>query len=504
VLIPLALALSYGYFDGGGADGNQNSRLGLVYAVVDEGRLAIDSYHDTPGTWTIDKSLHQGHYYSEKALGTAVLGVAAYAPIRALRAARPALGGILGRVTRHWITLVAVGLPIAAALGYLFIVLERVGLERRLAAGIALLTGLATPVWPFATVYFGHALAAASLTAAFAMVLDRRHARRPWTAGARVGLGALLGFSTIAEFPAAPAAAVLALYYLFDARERGDTGLARTWLLPAAGGLALPALQLAYNAACFASPFSLGYGNLAEPQFRVYHAYGFLGIGVPDLRVLYYLTVHPVRGIFAQSPILAAGLVGLCLAVRRRRWRPEAIVCLLVFAIALFTNAGFSAWWGGFSFTARHLVAAMPFLMVGLAFVPRRTWPLVAALAVVSAAQMLIAVVGGPLTSDVELRQMLDVSLGAVAAHGSPIWTQIWPGLFADPPRLSASVARLLGLHGLGEVVPYLLAMSALFLIAAARDGRRGHVVSRSPSRRAAGWAVEEEGRAGGGAPGGG
>ena len=51
---------------------------------------------------------------------------------------------------------------------------------------------------------------------------------------------------------------------------------------------------------------------------------------------------------------------------------------------------------------------------------------------------------------------------------------------------------------------PGLLAMSALFLIAAARDGRRGHVVSRSPSRRAAGWAVEEEGRAGGGAPGGG
>ena len=74
MLIPLALALSYGYFDGGGADGNQNSRLGLVYAVVDEGRLAIDSYHDTPGTWTIDKSLHEGHYYSEKALGTAVLG----------------------------------------------------------------------------------------------------------------------------------------------------------------------------------------------------------------------------------------------------------------------------------------------------------------------------------------------------------------------------------------------------------------------------------------------
>jgi hypothetical protein len=116
---------------------------------------------------------------------------------------------------------------------------------------------------------------------------------------------------------------------------------------------------------------------------------------------------------------------------------------------------------------------------------------------------MLIVVVGGPLTSDVELRQMLDVSLGAVAAHGSPIWNQIWPGLFADPPRLSASVARFLGLHGLGEVVPYLLAMSALFLIAAAPAGRWGHVVSGSPGRRA-GRAAKEERHAAGGAPGGG
>ena len=37
---PLALALSCGYFDGGGADGAQNSRFALVYAVVDEGREA--------------------------------------------------------------------------------------------------------------------------------------------------------------------------------------------------------------------------------------------------------------------------------------------------------------------------------------------------------------------------------------------------------------------------------------------------------------------------------
>ena len=37
-----------------------NTRLALVFAVVDEGRLTIDSYHRRPPTQTSDKAFHRG------------------------------------------------------------------------------------------------------------------------------------------------------------------------------------------------------------------------------------------------------------------------------------------------------------------------------------------------------------------------------------------------------------------------------------------------------------
>ena len=75
------LLLTYGYFIRSARDENSNSRLGLIFAVAREGRLTIDSFHQHPWLHTIDKAYHGGHYYSDKAPGTAVLGVLAYAPV---------------------------------------------------------------------------------------------------------------------------------------------------------------------------------------------------------------------------------------------------------------------------------------------------------------------------------------------------------------------------------------------------------------------------------------
>ena len=471
-LVFSVLVTSYGYFGRFGS-GNGNSRLSLVYAFVDDGTLTIDSYHDAPMTSTGDKSFNRGHYYSDKAIGTSVLGIIAYAPIRAGRAVSSTLWRVLTPFVRHWITFASVSLPVAAALTYLFLVLDSLVLARREALGVALLAGLATPLWPFATLYFGHALVAASLTVAFLMIMHRRHAESSWTFPARVCLGGLLGFSMITEFPAVPVVATLALYYLYDARQRNELALPQAWLLPVAGALPPLSLQLAYNAICFDSPFSLGYAHLADPHFRSIHARGLLGIGLPSPEVLYYITLHPVRGIFAHSPVLACGLVGLFLAIWQRRWRIEAITCLAITAIILLINAAFGVWWGGYSFAARHAIPAMPFLMVGLAFLPKRAWPIVAALSIISLVQMFVAVVGEPLTSDVELVRLMGSSLSSVAALGSPVWSQIWPGLFADPPQFSPNIGRLLGLRGFATLIPYCLAIAVLFLVYSLPGTRR-------------------------------
>src|SRR4026208_2023995 len=50
---------------------NQNSRLDLLHAIFVHKTLKIDAYHENTG----DKSIHNGHYYSDKAPGIVVLAL---------------------------------------------------------------------------------------------------------------------------------------------------------------------------------------------------------------------------------------------------------------------------------------------------------------------------------------------------------------------------------------------------------------------------------------------
>src|SRR5689334_16626311 len=87
ILAFLMVLVAYGYFSPDGyftslGDWNTNSRLSLVKAVVEEGRFEIDDYRKDLTTG--DKAFFDGHYYSDKALGSALLGIEFYAPIYAI------------------------------------------------------------------------------------------------------------------------------------------------------------------------------------------------------------------------------------------------------------------------------------------------------------------------------------------------------------------------------------------------------------------------------------
>ncbi|MCA9711949.1 MAG: hypothetical protein KDK70_39300 [Myxococcales bacterium] len=81
-LVPLgiALLLTYGYFVGEPA-WNQNSRLALTRAMVEQRSTIIDRYHATTG----DKSYRDGHFYCDKAPGTSLLALPSYAALHGLR-----------------------------------------------------------------------------------------------------------------------------------------------------------------------------------------------------------------------------------------------------------------------------------------------------------------------------------------------------------------------------------------------------------------------------------
>lgn len=396
-LVFLLLAFANAYFLRAVPNANVNSRLSLIFAVVQDGGLAIDSYVEQHHLATSDVAQHNGHLYSEKALGTALLGVPVYWLM--YQADSLLRLGLHFYVFRYVITLLVVALPVAFAGSLFYLVCERVTGDRWRSFLITLGLGLGTMLWPFSTLLFGHALAAAVLWMGFYLVFRLRHDPPAPSRAAACGIGLLLGFAVISEFSVGPIAVALGVYYLCALRERGALRADLVVACPAAALLAIT-IQLAYNWACFGSPFSLGYEQLASPVFQEFHQKGFLGVSWPRPIVLYYLTLHPVRGLFVQSPLLLASLAGSVWMWKQRRWRAELVLAVFALLSLLWINAGFGVWWGGWTFGPRHLVPALFFLGLPLAFLPRRAlwvaWPL----ALLSIVQMLIPTAGDPLAPD--------------------------------------------------------------------------------------------------------
>jgi hypothetical protein len=365
-----ALFVSYAFFYQAGG-WNQNSRFDLVRAIVEQGTLQIDDYRDNTG----DLAIVDGHYYSDKAPGLAFLAVppvAAARPVLSALDVDPASFGALTTLS-YLATLAAVALPTAlAGLGIYWLAL-RFGASSGGAAFAGVAFGLATPIWAYATLFWGHALTAALLLGAYAVadaLRDSGGARRDIVLGGLVGLA--VGWATVSEFTAAlPAGLITALAII---HVWGRDPRRRALILVALGGGAFACgLVLAtHNVLAFGSPFEFGYSsNVNFPENRE----GLFGIGGPDLGVFKELLFGSYRGLLPLAPVVVVAPVGLYLLARTREIRASAIVAGCIPLYYLFVNSGYNTWSGGASYGPRHLGAALPFLCLPLAIVwTRATW----------------------------------------------------------------------------------------------------------------------------------
>ena len=73
ILLVALMVFAYGFFQQHPA-WNEYSRYDLVRAVVEQGSGQIDTYHENTG----DAAFYAGHWYSDKAPGTALLGLPVY------------------------------------------------------------------------------------------------------------------------------------------------------------------------------------------------------------------------------------------------------------------------------------------------------------------------------------------------------------------------------------------------------------------------------------------
>ncbi len=449
--------LSYAYFyEGGGW--NQNSRFDLVRAIIEQRTLRIDAFHEN----TQDKAFANGRWYSDKAPGLALLAVPIAELVRpALRAVGVDPASPVGLVAiSYFVTVFAVGLPMAGACSCLFLIALRLGSDVSAAVFASTVMGLATPMWAYSTLFWGHALAGACLLFGFACALKLRdHHGSDLLWGLAVGLTA--GWATVTEYPAAPASAtigVLALVLVWPDKTRR---------LQTAVGLAIGAgtclmVLLVYQTIVFGSPFHPSYAYYPAGAFP-WMKRGYMGLTYPRIDVALKLIFGCRRGLLFVAPAIFAAPFGLRLLWKQPNDRAAATAAGAVAGYYFLFNASFVAWAGGWSYGPRYLAAGLPILCVGLAPAWSRTRTYC------RAALSLAALCGG-------IFALVAVSVTAQppdqfrCALFQLLWPSFWAGKFSqnaqsmlmlseDPTghvHGAFNLGELVGLHGLASLLPLL------------------------------------------------
>jgi hypothetical protein len=468
-LIGVVTFISYAYFYSGGG-WNQNSRFDLVRAIVERRTLRIDAYHEN----TQDKALVNGHYYSDKAPGLALLAVpivVATKPVLRAAGIDPASPGGLVALS-YSATVFAVALPMTAACLCLFLISLRLGGTVGAATFGAVSMGLATPMWAYSTLFWGHALAGACLLFAFALALMRRGDRsKPGDVFWGLSIGLAAGWATVTEYPAAPAAVFLAMLTLTLAWKDGSP---RRW--PVAIGLFLGAapciaVLLAYQHLAFGSALNPSYSYYPEAAFP-WMKHGYMGLTYPRVDVMLKLLFGCRRGLLFVAPVALAAPWGLLRLYKQKSARAAATAAAAVAGYYFLFHASFRAWAGGWSYGPRYMAAGLPILCVGLAPAWSNASPVwrkvLAALAMAGVLLSLIAVAVTAQPPDqfrCPLLQLYEPSFwaGDFSQNSQSVLT-----LAEDPEQFghgAFNLGELAGLHGLASLLPLLAVWAiAVFL----------------------------------------
>lgn len=452
----------------------QTSYFAFVKALND-GTAQIDDYH-----WeTRDKSWTNGHFFSVKAPGLPVLLVPPYAVLKAVGAddlardaARTAREGGARQWTYRGLNIHAYGYdaeravrvkalladqaPMIWALGLLGTVLPTLLLlllirwladrwRPGLGTAAALSVGTGTIVMTFAVNLFAHMLAAFMAFAVFALLWRERQSapRLPVLLGA----GLLSGLVVVVEYPLALAGAILGVYGMLhpQALGRGLVPLASRGAVYAAGVIAGVLPALAYNQWAFGSIGTMSYDNAVDRQGFTGHdtlglnSGGFFGITMPDARVALELLISP-RGLFALTPVVLMGVVGVVL-LHRRGMKAEARTIAAI-ALAFFIyDTGYWLPFGGGSPGPRFLIPVLPFIGVALVEAWRRFPSTTLVTTVCGAVVMTVATLTYPLIGTGSMWQWWDRVEGAVFQHTIPTVFGAGDGWLALAPVLIGLLA---------------------------------------------------------------
>jgi hypothetical protein len=381
IVLFMLLLICFSYVLPRWADPNQNSRLDMVVAVVDDGTFRIDNYVEN----TVDYAKVGEHYYSDKAPGAAFLGIPVYAMLKAVLE-QPIMAGLMDRlvdnealkatlreegtglledkvrfaIAQAALTFVASALPTALMGVLMYHLLGRFTAQPWPRIGVVLVYGLLTPAFAYAGAFYGHQLSTACLFAAFYLIYM---GKEPLATLSLLTIGLLLGYSVITEYPSVLIAGILFLYTFCRLTDHRRI----IWVFLPAVLIAIG--WMAYNTAVFGSPLSLGY-SYSELWTDQHHT-GFMSLAIPRWGTLWGITFSPFRGLFVLSPLLLLAMPGFVLWYRSGEHRREFWVALSSMLAMFLFNSSSVMWWGGYAVGPRYLLPMLPFMVLPVIFVFR-------------------------------------------------------------------------------------------------------------------------------------
>ena len=378
-LIAATLFVSYAYFYQG-TGWNQNSHFDLARALAEQHSVRIDRYEWNTG----DKAFYEGHYYSDKAPGLSLAAVPAVSAGAVL--ARPLHVVRVVALQLYLANVLTSSLAIALAAAMLFLTLLNWNIRPGAAAFAVVVFGLGTPMWIYATQFWGHALASACLVFAFAAA-DRLQQpgsfARQFAMAAVLGLAA--GWAVATEFPAAIPAVMIGVMALVYCRRLAPSTKNFLWDATAlcfTAGLCLVTI-LVYQKAAFGSPFRLGYEYVINYQDTLQH--GALGLTYPKWHPLIALLFGKRCGLLLFAPILMVSPFGFRFLWRAGLPRLSLWVSAGIAIYYLLFNASYLHWQAGASFGPRYLSPGLPFACLFVAPVWERSRPAIKAVLAVLA-----------------------------------------------------------------------------------------------------------------------
>lgn len=333
---------------------NEVARIELAAALATGACLDIESAAAVYGL-SEDVARRDGRIYSDKAPGLSFLAAPMTLLVDRLLPSVPGTDLPAYWPLRHLLTLILVALPTA---GLAFLIAAFVpGQDPRQRSSLALITALATPLWTYAIVFFGHAPAAVLVTIAWALLLRPGVADGSPRRLCALAGGVAIGFAVTVEYPT-----VLLLGIVFAALVARRTPLPiLSWAV--AGAIVGLAPALAYHQLAFGAPWLTGYAFKAQTGFQAIHARGVFGVSMPSLESLWGILFGARRGLFYFSPVLLLAPLGMWRMARGSGSRDVGPLAAGIAVYMLFA-AGFVDWEAGWCAAARHLIPIVPLLAI--------------------------------------------------------------------------------------------------------------------------------------------